>query len=416
MLLRQVTCWLFGGFGFVAALGSPTIAQSLPTARPEDVGLSSAALARIAPRLRQLFVDSSYAPGFVIAVARHGKLAYLASVGLADIEHNVPMRSNTAFRIFSMTKPITTVAVLQLVERGQIRLADPVSKYIPAFSRMQVRRGTGAAATLADLTRPVTIEDLLTHTSGLSYSRTLLSRSPNIEYFADSIFTVPLLFQPGTAFTYSIALDVLGRVVEAASDKLLDRYFDEEILAPLGMHETSFHVMPSMTGRVAVDYTRGADGKLTAPAQLLASQFLPDSKSFRGGEGLMSTVTDYLRFTQMLLNRGEFGGRRILKAESVALMMSNHLPASYMAAVAAVSKGYLVGQYGFGYGGAVRVDSGGGAPESPGTFRWAGAHSTYFWVDPKADLAVLVWTQVSPNTVVFPEREVERLVYSAIIR
>lgn len=392
-------------------------AQLLPTARPEDVGLSSSTLQLIGPRLRQLFVDSGRAPGFVIAVARHGKVAYFDSVGFADIAGAVPMRSNTVFRIFSMTKPITTVAILQLMERGKLRLSDPVAKYIPAFARMRVQTGgSGASATFTDPVRPITIEDLLTHTSGLSYSHTLLGRSPTLEYFADSAFIVPLLFQPGAAFTYSIAHDVLGRVVEVASGKSLDRYFEEEILVPLGMRETSFHVLPSMAGRVAIDYTRRADGKLSAPADLLGKRYLPESKLFMGGAGLLSTVPDYLRFTQMLLNHGELDGHRVLKPETVALMMQNHIPLAYAPAVSAVVKGYVVGQYGFGYGGAVRLDSGGTAPESPTTFRWAGAHSTYFWVDPKADLAVLVWTQLTPNTVSFPEREVERLVYSAILR
>lgn len=391
-------------------------AQSLPVTRPEDVGLSGSVLKGIRSRLQATLVDSGRVPGFVVAVARHGKLVYLDTLGFADIDRRVPMRPNTVFRIFSMTKPITSVAVLQLAEQGRLRLDDPVAKYVPAFARMRVRVITGGDTSYVAPSRAVTVENLLTHTSGLPYNRALQLRSSNLAAFADSIDVIPLLSQPGERFLYSIAHDVLGRVVEVASGKRFDRYLNDAIFSQLRMNETAFHATPAMTERMVVDYARAPDGALRAPATLLGRFYLPESDMFLGGEGLLSTVPDYLRFTQMLLNGGELDGVRILSRESVGRMLQNHLPATFTSAVASVVRGYVVGQYGFGYGGAVRVDSGGAAPESPGTYRWAGAHSTYFWIDPKLDLAVLVWTQLTPNSLWFPERDVERLVYAAVLR
>jgi CubicO group peptidase (beta-lactamase class C family) len=364
-------------------------------------------------------------PGFVVVVARHGKVVYLDSTGFMDIEHARAMRSDAVFRIFSMTKPITTVAVMQLVERGKLRLDDPVSKYIPAFAGTRVYLGGGAAnPQLGAPARPITIEALLTHTAGLTYGAfgntpvdsiyrraNLLDASRTLAQFADSIARLPLLFSPGSAWNYSFAMDVLGRVVEVVSGKPLDRYFQDEILGPLGMRSTAFRFSSAMTGHVPVAYGSDGSGKL-APVQLDAS-YQPDARIFYGGGGLLSTIDDYLRFTQALLNGGELDGHRVLEAKTVATMMQNHLPAALTPMPS--TGGYPPGHYGFGYGGAVRVDSESSVPGNAGTYRWSGYASTFFWIDPKADLVAMIWTQYAPSPAVFGmDGDFQRLVYAAL--
>jgi CubicO group peptidase (beta-lactamase class C family) len=396
----------------------PTLArtQSLPSATPEEVGFSSSALRGIAPALKRTFVDSGKIPGFVVAIARHGKIVLLDSAGFMDIEAAKPMPGSGVFRIMSMTKPITTVAVMQLVERGKVRLDDPVAKYIPAFANARVRAG----AELAPATRPITIEHLLTHTSGLTYGANglaILNRGPTIADFADSIVTLPLLFQPGSSFGYSLSLDVLGRVVEIASGRAFNTYLDEEIFGPLGMRETSFHMTPAMEGRIPRVYSRRGDGSLVAGAQLLGRGFQPESRLYAGGQGLLSTPANYLRFAQMLLNGGELEGKRVLQRSSVAQMMTNHVPTAFAAEVAKVLPGWPLGSYGFGYGGAVRIDSLASVPGSTALFRWGGINSTYFWIDPSKDLVAMVWTQFYPSAGTGTlDNEFQRLVYGAMVR
>jgi CubicO group peptidase (beta-lactamase class C family) len=387
--------------------------------RPEDVGLSSAALERVAPGLRS-YVDSGRVAGIAMAVARRGKLVYLETIGAMDVASGTPMRADAVFRIYSMTKPVTSVAIMQLHERGKLRLDDPVSKFIPAFANTKVYAGGPAASpTLRAPDRPITIADLLTHTSGLTYGAFgnsavdsiynragINSPAHTVAFFADSIAKLPLLYSPGTAWTYSLAIDVLGRVVEVASGKMFDRYLEEEIFAPLGMGMTSFHATPAMDGKITTVYSRTATG-LRAGAQLLGAGYRAGGKAFMGGQGLLSTIPDYLRFAQMLLNGGELDGRRILKKETVTLMMQNHLPP-------ALTPLRTQPGYGFGYGGAVRVEpSTAMFPESVGTFRWAGLASTFFWIDPRTDMVAMVWTQVTP-TLGALQADFQRLVYATV--
>ncbi len=399
-------------------------AQRLERARPEAEGFSAAALQEITPSLRS-WVDSGKVAGFVAVVARHGRIVYLDSAGFLDIEHAQPMRTDAVFRIYSMTKPVTTVAVLQLVEQGRLRLDDPVSKYIPAFADTRVYAGGGAAhPQLVPPARPVTIEALLTHTAGLTYGlfgnspvdsiyvrANLMDPTRTLAQFADSIARLPLLFAPGSAWNYSMALDVLGRVVEVVSGKPLDRYFQDEIFAPLAMRSTGFHFTSAMQDRVPPVYGPDSAGKLR-PFRPDAG-YQPDARPCFGGSGLLSTVDDYLRFTQALLNGGQLDGHRILQAKTVATMMQNHLPAALTPL--RLFPDWPLGQYGFGYGGAVRVDSAADVPGNAGTFRWSGYASTFFWIDPKADLVAMIWTQYIPSFgAAGLDSEFQRLVYRAL--
>ncbi len=402
-------------------------AQGLPRARPDEVGLSSAALQRIAPAL-QAYVDSGKLAGVVAVVARHGKLAYVASAGAMNRERGQAMRADAVFRVFSMTKPITSAAVLQLYDQGKLRLDDPVSKYIPAFATVKVYAGGSAAQpTVRDPDRLITIADLLTHTAGLTYGffgntpvdsiyrRANLGnpRWTNAE-LSDSLARLPLLFSPGSAWNYSFAIDVLGRVVEVVSGMPLDRYLESGIFRPLGMRNTGFRATPGMDGHIVTAYHRGPGGTLQADSPLVTVDYTPEGRMLSGGGGLLSTVGDYLRFAQMLLNGGELEGRRILKPETAALMLRNHLPAA-LTPIASPSPDWPPGKNGFGYGGAVRLDSATSVPGSPGTFRWAGYGTTFFWIDPKADLIAMVWAQYLPVMEMWRlDAEYQRLVYAAV--
>ena len=406
-------------------LPQSTIAQGLPRARPEDVGLSATALERITTTL-QSYVDSGQFPGFLALVARHGKLAYLSAGGWMDVEHRRAMSPDAVFRIYSLTKPIASTAVMQLYERGTLRLDDPVSKYIPAFAAVKVYASGGAATpVLRDAERPMTLADLLTHTSGLTYG--FIGNTPadsiyrraglnnphwTLAQLSDSLAHLPLAFSPGSRWNYSYSIDVLARVVEVVSGMTFDRYLDSALFRPLGMSMTAFHVTPAMAGHVTTAYMRGPDGKLQATVPAIAPEFTSEGRMLSGGGGLLSTANDYLRFAQMLLNGGELEGHRVLKRETVALMMRNHLPPE-LTPIPPVTPDWPPGKNGFGYGGAVRVDSDTTPPGSPGTFRWAGAASTFFWVDPRADLVAMVWTQHLPPAWPLDAR-FQRLVYASM--
>lgn len=399
-------------------------AQGLPRARPSDVGLDSVALARIGPAM-QMYVDSGKLAGIVAAVARHGKIAYVTSVGYLDVDAKTPMRLDAVMRIYSMTKPIIAVAIMQLVENKKVALDDPVARFIPAFATTGVYAGGGARnPQVRPPDRQITIRDLLMHTAGLSYGFfgntpvDSIIRAANvyrpditIEQFSDSLAKLPLLFSPGTGWTYSLATDVLGRVIEVASGRRLDRYLDEEILAPLKMDETSFHARPAFDGRLASPHVTTATGLHHVPRSG-PETYDTDAKFFSGGGGLLSTINDYFRFAQMMLNRGELGGVRVLSRGSVELMTKNHLAPNLVPIPRPVS-----GQagYGWGLGMAVLADSAAeGVPVGKGVFRWNGAANTYFWVDPSNDLIGMVWTQYFPYGGRKFDVEFQRLVYQAL--
>lgn len=415
--------------GCLAAViaASAAAAQSLPRAQPEEVGLSSDALGRIAPALR-VHTESGRLPGIVFAVARRGKLVQLEALGSMDIARNVPMRTDAVFRIYSMTKAVTGAAVAQLIERGKIHLDDPVSKFIPAFAGVRVFAGGSAANPLLRApARAITIAHLLTHSAGLTYGAFgsspvdsiyrragLLDPARTIGQFADSIARLPLLSDPGSKWNYSMAMDVLGRVVEVASGKPFDRYLDDELFAPLGMRETGFQATAAMSGRIATIYSRGPAGALVPDSMLIGAGYRPEDKVFAGGQGLLSTIADYLRFTQMLLNGGTLDGRRVLAQKSVDMMLRNHLPPE-LSPITPPPLGSKRG-YGQGFGGVVMLDSvAAGLPTSPGEYQWCGYAGTYFWVDRSLELIGMVWTQVYAGCPHSIETQFQKLVYGAII-
>lgn len=414
-----------GVFAASFLLVGNAVAQGLPQARPADVGLSAPALERIAPALR-VYVDSGKLPGIVTIVARHGKVAYVGSIG--SVAMPAP-RSDAVFRIFSMTKPITSTAAMQLIEQRKLGLDDPVSKYIPSFAGAKVFAGGSAAQPqLRDLERPITVGDLLTHTSGLTYG--LFGNTPvdsiyqragffgpgwTTSKLADSLAHLPLLFSPGDKWNYSFSTDVVGRIIEVVSGMTLDRYLDSALFRPLRMTMTGFRATPAMLTHVIPIYNRGPDGKLQAMTPLLTPDYTTPGELLSGGGGLLSTPGDYLRFAQMLLNRGQLDGRRVLKPETVDLMLQNHLAASLLPLT--IDPNWPPGRSGFGYGGAVRIDDDTAVAGSRGMFRWAGYGTTFFWIDPKQDLIAMVWTQYMPVMENWGlDAQFQRLVYAALPR
>jgi CubicO group peptidase (beta-lactamase class C family) len=401
-----------------------TARRALPAARPETIGLSRAALARIAPAL-QAYVDSGKLAGIVAVVARHGRIGYDQAFGWSDVERRTPMTRDAVFRIFSMTKPVVAAGALKLVDQGKLALDDPVANYIPAFANVQVYAGGSADAPLLRAPDSVmTVRHLLTHTAGLPYGLTqlpadtifqragLYNAAHTLQLFADSIARLPLFFSPGSNWSYSSALEIVGRIIEVASGQPLDRFLDDEIFQPLGMRETSFRTQRGFAERIATLYARGADGRLQVVRGGLLAMYEPEARFLWASGGLFSTTDDFLRFAQMLLNGGEFNGKRILSRESVAEMMRNQLPP----ALTPVSGPPMMDEgYGQGLAGAVLVDSTKASlPGATGIYRWSGYVGTYFWIDPKHDLIAMVWTQFSPGRTYQLEQEFQRVVYAAL--
>jgi CubicO group peptidase (beta-lactamase class C family) len=400
-------------------------APALPTAEPEALGLSADALDRIDPAL-QAFVDSGSVGGVYAVIARHGRIGYERTLGWRDVAGQDPLRRDAVFRIYSMTKPVIAVGILRLVDDGRLELDDPVSRYIPAFADMKVFTGGSAAVPiLEDPASPITVRQLLNHTSGLAYGLTtgpvdtlfaaaeLYDANRTLHEFTDLLPRVPLLFHPGTRWSYGSGLDVAGRVIEVVSGQTLDRFLDEHIFRPLGMRDTGFRIRPDMRARLVTAYARGTDGALRALGRDgLMAMFEPDARFLWGSGGLLSTPDDFLRFAQMLLNGGTLDGARILRPETVELMTTNTVAPG----LGPISSSTLRDpSYGFGLAVAVKVDTAGATrPDPVGTFRWSGYIGTYFWVDPANDLIAMVWTQFSPGSRYPLETLFEALVYSAL--
>lgn len=396
---------------------------------PASVGLSQQALTRI-PAHFDRYVDEGKLPGYLVMVARRGKVAYLHHYGLADIERQKPLTEETIFRFYSMTKPITSVALLQLYEQGRIQLDDPVSRFIPAFKDLEVYTGhndRGRIFTKAP-DRAMTIRDLFTHTSGLSYGNNTdhpveacyqerKMREGSLADLVEKLSTVPLLFSPGTQWNYSFATDVLGYLVEVISEQTLDRYFAEHIFAPLGMIDTGFHVPADKQHRFAANYGPKDSGMklVDDPA---TSPYLKPPVRLSGGGGLVSTCADYFRFAQTLLNKGELDGVRILGRKTVELMTSNHMPNNGDLAsmgVPVFSETTYSG-IGFGLGVSVMLDPAKAQIlGSPGEYAWGGAASTAFWVDPVEEQIVIFLTQLMPSSTYPIRRELRVLTYGAIV-
>ena len=399
-------------------------------AQPEQAGLSSDRLARIAGWSQRL-VDDGKLAGITTMVARHGHVAHLHSCGLADREAGAPMTPDTIVRIYSMTKPLTSVAVLMLYEQGLFQLDDPVSRFLPAFSHMRVASGgqRGKIETVPAV-RGITVRDLLTHTSGLTYGflqSTLvdeLYREHGIDFqtaecslgeLVERAAALPLLAQPGAEWNYSIATDVLGHLVAVLSGEPFGEFLQRRVIEPLGMVDTGFHVPAQKHARFAANYGRGRDGGLALLDDPATSRFLAPPAICSGGGGLVSTAADYMRFCQFMLNRGELGGTRLLGRKTVALMTSNHLRGDMAAmGMPRFSESSYEG-IGFGLGFSVMLDPARAQiVGTPGEFAWGGAASTAFWVDPAEDLAVVMLTQLMPSSAYPIRRELRVLTYAAI--
>jgi CubicO group peptidase (beta-lactamase class C family) len=403
----------------------PLVAGALPAASPEEVGLSKERLGRIAPALARQIEAKSF-PGAVAMVVRKGKIAYFETVGQLDPKTSAPMPKDAIFRLYSMTKPFTSVAAMMLVEEGRIRLTDPVGIYLPQLAKLDVLVQTTDSSGKTSFTtvpaqRPVQVYDLLRHTSGLVYG----SFTPNVrikELYAEanvnwqgvtpqeqlaSFAKVPLAHQPGTAWEYSMSTDIAGRVIEAVTGTSLSRFLDERVFKPLRMVDTTFHVPSQQVKRLAQPLaTDKATGK---PITLYDVTVAP--KNDAGGAGAAGTAMDYARFLQMLANGGQLDGQRLLARATVRHMTSDHL-GDIKPAMPTLPPGY-----GFGLGFAVRrADGLNGAPGSAGEFNWGGAGGTTFWVDPKEQLVAVLMTQAQPGPSQREFKELFRqLVYQAIV-
>jgi CubicO group peptidase (beta-lactamase class C family) len=385
----------------LVALSSAALAQGLPTAQPEQVGLSSERLARITQMVRA-DTDKGQIAGAVMLIARKGKVAYFESFGMRDKAVSAPMGKDAIFRVASMSKPVTSVAAMMLVEEGKIALGDPVAKYLPQLGKLKVgveKTDAGGAVTLdlVPAAREMTVQDLLRHTPGLTYGIFGAGKVKDLykeldvdtvdqttAEMVDKLAKLPLMHQPGTVWEYSRATDVLGRLVEVAAGMTLSEFFEQRIFKPLGMNDTGFWVPAGKLGRLA-------DGQPEPPNNQKPSMIdvTQPPKFEAGGQGLVSTASDYARFLQMLLNGGELDGVRLLGRKTVEYMTANHLEPSVKTEGAA----YLPGPgHGFGLGFGVRLTTGvSPMPGSVGDYAWGGL---YFWVDPKEKLFA-VWMMQS---------------------
>ena len=401
-------------------------AQGLPTAPPEEVGLSSARLAKITAAVNAEIAKGRY-PGAVALVARRGKVAYFEALGQLDPKAGAPMTRDAIFRLYSMTKPFTSVAAMMLLEDGRILLNDPVSKYLPALANRQVAvphydAGTGKVIyALVPAEREITLQDLLRHTSGFVYGNNTLNPRVKELYAKESVgwadvtpaeqiarlSKVPLAHQPGSAWEYSLSTDVMGRVIEAVSGMTLGQFLDQRLFTPLRMTDTAFLVPNGKGARLAQPFAK--DPVTGDPVALL--DVTVAQKNDAGGAGSAGTAADYARFSQMLLNGGQLDGVRILGRATVAQMTSDHLGDTRVA-IPTLPRGY-----GFGLGFAVRKETGlNWVTGSAGEYRWGGAAGTAFWVDPKEQMVVVWMTQAQPGPRRGEDRDLFRqLVQAAIL-
>jgi CubicO group peptidase (beta-lactamase class C family) len=406
--------------------------------RPEEVGLCSERLARIERHLRERYLEPGRIAGAVTLVARHGKVAYLSALGQRDVERKQEMTEDTVFRIYSMTKPVTSVALMMLVEEARCSLSDPVHQYIPEWEDQRVYRyGAWPSFVTEPARRPMTIRDLLTHTSGLTYGFVfhdpidaayrrlgISSGAPGegpastLEETAHKLAGIPLLFSPGTRWNYSVSTDIAGYLVQLISGQRFDEFLRTRIFEPLGMRETGFSVPAGCEPRFAANYRRTPRTLLALEDDPAKSAYLQPPTLFSGGAGLVSTAEDYRRFCQMLLDGGQYEGARLLGRKTIELMTQNHLPdGGDLAALATGS--FSETSYdgvGFGLGLAVLLDAAKRQTHgSVGEYYWGGAASTAFFIDPKEDLLAIFLTQLMPSTTYDFRGQLRNLVYSAIL-
>ena len=406
----------------MGAMPAISVADPLLSVAPESVGVDAAVLSEIDGRMQSYVADEKLA-GMVLLVAREGKVAHAGVYGKMDVEAGIPMRRDALFRIYSMTKPITGAALMTLYDEGRFKLDDPVAKYLPGFEQMKVFAGDdGGKVKLVDAKRPITIRDLMCHTAGLAYGlfptpvdvmyrdAKLLDSKQNLQSMVERLLKLPLASQPGEKWMYSIAVDVQGRLIEVLSGKPLDVFFAERVFKPLAMNDTAFFAPADKLDRMTVNYGK-KDGRLSPVDGSKTSQFATKPAFLSGGGGLVSTADDYLRFAQMMLNRGQLDGARILKPETVDLMTRNHLPDELVP----IRLGPIsMANTGFGLDFSVKVKTGEGEPAgSLGEYGWGGAASTLFFVAPREDLICVGMTQFMPATPTFVQDARTKL-YTAV--
>ncbi len=413
--------------GFESGHASMAVAGGLPAAEPGEVGLSAERLARIRAALKG-HVDAGELGGAVALVARRGKVAHFEALGRmsGEAEGGMPMRTDALFGLASMTKPITSVAVMMLYEEDRLQLDDPLSRYIPAFAEMTVavveegQEGPDAPYAEVPAEDEITIRDLLRHTSGLTYD--FMDKGPvgrlyreelepdetaTLGDFAAKLAELPLVRQPGTGYVYGFSTDVLGYLVEVVSEQPFDRFVEQRILRPLGMKDTAFYVPAEKAERLTTLYAVGEDGKVRPGVRPFFRGYSEPPAIPSGGGGLVSTAADYARFLQMLLNGGRLDSVRLLSRKSVELMTVGHL--GEMREV-----GFYPG-FDFGLGFAIRVDLGeSGSLGSVGEYAWSGIFNTYFFVDPREEMFAILMTQTSPFGHLDLGSRFKKLVYQSI--
>jgi CubicO group peptidase (beta-lactamase class C family) len=400
---------------------------------PGRAGFSAARLETLDAFVKKRYVDAGKLPGALILLWRRGEIAHLRVMGLADVERGTPLREDTIFRIYSMTKPLTTVAFMMLVEQGLVALDTPVHTLIPEWRDLGVYLG-GFVGTFRTRRpdRPMLIIDLLRHTSGLTYG---FQQSTNIDAayrkleigegekqgtlddMIQRLSTLPLEFSPGTAWNYSVSTDVLGYLVGKLSGVPFPEFLRTRVLGPLGMNETAFHVARGNERRLAACYVATPNGGMKLQDDPARSPYLEPPTLFSGGGGLVSTAADYLRFCRMMLNGGSFDGVRLLGRKTVQLMTTNHLPdgKDLPALSRSLFSEATFNGIGFGLGFAITLDPARTLiPGSPGEFSWGGMASTAFFIDPAEDLITIFMTQLMPSMTYPIRRELRTLVYSAL--
>jgi CubicO group peptidase (beta-lactamase class C family) len=419
------------------------MASDLHVSDPTSLGFDPARLARIDDYIASRYLESGRYAGFSLLISRRGEIAHLSTQGHRDAASGAPMTPDTIVRIYSMTKPITSVALLSLYEEGRFRLDEPVSTFIPSWSDLRVwADGTAQSYTTQFPEREMTVRDLLTHTSGLTYA--WMRRHPvdaiyrhrgvdaghKLEDWVEILAGIPLVFSPGTRWSYSVATDVLGRLVEIISGQPFDQFLSERIFQPLGMADTAFWVDDDRADRLATCYVVPALSPFGVPEGFEGEEKLPiddggPTSQFRspptflsGGGGLVSTLGDYHRFTQMLLGGGALDGARILGRKTVEFATTNHLPGGRdLAAMGQpVFSETNYDGIGFGLGFSVVLDpTQAQVITSPGEYAWGGAASTLFWVDPVEEITVIGLTQLLPSSAYPIRQEIKPLVYSALV-
>ena len=407
-------------------------------AQSQWTGLDAGRLERITDHIERNYIASQKIMGCQVAVARHGHLAYQKSFGSMDLERNKPMADDAIFRIYSMTKPITSVALMTLYEKGYFQLNDPISRYVPSWKNHRVWvSGEGEEMVTEAPKRPVSFRDVLSHTGGFTYGgglpgvgiqhpvdkiyRELKIRSSGtadtMEGFLDKLAQVPLLYQPGERWMYSLSTDICGALVEIISGKPFAEYLQDEIFGPLGMNDTSFFVAPDKIDRFCANYQRGPDKKLKLIDDPATSAYTKDPAFKSGGGGLTGTTADYMKFCEMLRRGGELDGHRVIGPRTLAMMHMNHLAGGKdltQLAIGSFSETSNEG-VGFGLGFASTMDEVSTGSLGVGDYYWGGAASTIFLVDPKEDLTMVFMTQLMPSGTFNFRGQLKSLIYSAIV-